>query len=49
MVPLGIIFFSGYNVFLRADINAKMAFLAQFFVDFYETFQKSILQKAYNL
>jgi hypothetical protein len=45
MVALSVVFFSGYNVPLGADIDAEMAFLAEFFINFYEAFQNSIPEK----
>jgi len=45
MVALSVVFFGGYNMPLGADINAEMAFLAEFFINFYGAFQNSIPKK----
>jgi hypothetical protein len=47
VVSLSVVFFCGYNVPLGADINAEMAFLAEFFINFYGAFQSSIPEKYY--
>ena len=39
MVAAGVIFCSGHNAAFWAGINAKMAFLTNFFVNFNVTFQ----------
>jgi hypothetical protein len=39
MVAAGIIIFGRYDTTLLAGVNAKMAFLAKFFIYFYVTFQ----------
>jgi hypothetical protein len=45
VISLSIIFFGRHNVTLGADINAEVTFLAQFFINFYGTFQNSIPKK----
>jgi hypothetical protein len=47
MIALSVVFFGGYNMPLGADINAEMAFLAEFFINFYGAFQNLIPEK-YN-